>query len=164
MTGCANVCTNSCKGSCNQTCTNACATACSAYVPSCDDCALGGCTGLCAGSCLSKCDYGCRNATNTPAYDELSSIADLISAVDGNALINLITEEINRRSLSLTNMGNANAGTTVSASTINNARTNLSRMNKTVNAASSGTTAQKTFFQTYVDAIRNLYETMVAQP
>ena len=126
----------------------------------CQNCAIAACVSACS-NCSDMCDYGCQDVAHLQAYTELNAIADKISSVDGVALINLITEEIARRDSTLTAMTSAAVGTKVMNSTMTAARTNLSRMSKTVSATSAGTKATKTLFQAYVDAARALYETML---
>lgn len=141
--------------SCGNTCVSA-----ASMSAICQGCAQAACMGLCT-SCSDACDYGCRDATHQPAYTELGAIADKISSVDGVALINLITEEMNRRGKTVTAMTSAPVGAKVMNSTMTAARTNLSAMNKTVNATSQGAAATKTLFQAYVTAARELYESML---
>ena len=157
----ANVdCTSGCvalapAAACGETCATP-----AAIQSTCPACATGACMGLCS-DCSDACDYGCRDAAHQPAYTELGAIADKISSVDGVALINLITEEMNRRNKTVTAMTSAAVGNIVMNSTMTAARTNLSAMNKTVNATSANTLATKTLFQAYVTAARELYETML---
>lgn len=153
-------CTSGCMAvapatSCGNTCVNA-----SAVNAMCPTCSTAGCMNLCS-NCDDTCDYGCQDATHQPAYAELGAIADKISSVDGVALINLITEEMNRRGGTTTAMTSAAVGTKVMNSTMTAARTNLSRMGQTVSATSAGTKATKTLFQAYANAARTLYNSMV---